>query len=677
MIRGKLKESIWPALLAGFTLFGFGAWELYLTNAKDFWFSFGSVAPCLAGLMLACVVLLCAALAVLPRRVFPRVLLLLYSIAFGLYIQGNYLPNGFGTLNGVRVHWMNYKTRLALTSLVWLAVIVLPQVLYPKLRRRLVRVLKVLAVVVLLTEVVTLVVLHVQPREKGRANLSYLCIDDAFTLSEKQNTVVILLDCFDADLMQRLIATVPDEVNKTFEDFTYYHDTCGGATRTKYAIPYIFCGQTNTAERSYNDYLKDAYAASPFFRELAGGGYDVRLLTYAPFVDMSRTDAVDNIATGIPSISSHLGLTLTYAKLTCYRYMPQILKPLFWMYSGDFDRWNSNRKGGAHAEDDPAFYRRLTEERLSAAKEEPAFRFYHLKGAHPAYDMDEECNRVGAYNVREEVQARGCMKIIREFIAQLKALGLYDSTAFYVMADHGSINVEQNPLFLFKERGERHAFREDPTPLSFADMPAMFTRSVRGEALRLTDDFAVRGPRYFYEEKEANGVISINEYVIDGPAYDFANTRPTGRVYHGDSQHLSRKYTLGTRLSFGREETGNHYTVKGILRNQGDVSWLEGYENVMAFELEGAYRNLSLEFAYADTKRDQAVRITAGGYSVAEFNAFQSGWKHFVIPGEAVKDGVLELKFETPNARGKTRPTSLALTEMTIASTDEAYTAAK
>ena len=210
VIRGKLKESIWPALLAGFTLFGFRAWELYLTNVRDFWFSFGNIAPCLAGLMIACVALLCAALAVLPRRAFPRALLLLYSIGFGLYIQGNFLPNGFGELNGVRVHGMYYKTRLVLTSLVWLAVIVLPQVLYPKLRRRLVRVLKALAIVVLLPEIVTLVVLHLQARDKGRANLSYLCIDDAFTLSEKQNTVVILLDCFDADLMQRLIATVPD-----------------------------------------------------------------------------------------------------------------------------------------------------------------------------------------------------------------------------------------------------------------------------------------------------------------------------------------------------------------------------------------------------------------------------------------------------------------------------------
>ena len=55
-------------------------------------------------------------------------------------------------------------------------------------------------------------------------------------------------------------------------------------------------------------------------------------------------------------------------------------------------------------------------------------------------------------------QAKGALYIVEEYINQLKKSGIYDKTTIIIIADHGSVNLEQNPLFLIKEYGADKEF---------------------------------------------------------------------------------------------------------------------------------------------------------------------------------------------------------------------------
>ncbi len=97
-------------------------------------------------------------------------------------------------------------------------------------------------------------------------------------------------------------------------------------------------------------------------------------------------------------------------------------------------------------ENDVPLYRRLTEDglKISENDSEGTYRFIHMHGAHPPYTMTEDFQYVeydyrrdGGYNVPGVSQWKGALKIVYEYIRQLKELGKYEDALIIITADHG------------------------------------------------------------------------------------------------------------------------------------------------------------------------------------------------------------------------------------------------
>ncbi len=649
-------KHLLPGVFFAMTVLVFAPLELYLSNINEFWFRFNSMLPALLIGCAVCVLVSFLCLALLPRKKARVLEALIYAVTILLYIQGNYLTIDHGTLNGAEIDWGAYMGRYLLDGAIWVVVIVACVLLVVKFRERLLSVLRVAAAVIMITQVVTLVFMGISSANKSSdRSEAYLSKAGEFTVSSGQNTIVLLLDAFDAQLMMNLYEQQPDVVRETFQDFTFYRDTVGGATRTKYAIPYIFAGITNTEEISYPEYVQRAYAGSPFIRELRSGDYDARIYTNKILVSADQSDVIDNLSTGISEVSSGWGLAADYMRLVGFRYAPNVFERFFWMYSGDFEKWKAGGDSGEFAISDVTFFKELNEQGLSLSTDKGCFRFYHLSGAHEPYNMDENCVRVSVEEGTETGQVLGCFNIVRTYIRQLKELGVYDKATIIVMADHGfgkySV-VEQNPILLVKTPGQTGEFEISDLPLSYASMGEIFSAGLRGE-LNDMDAYAWQGVRHFYKETEDGITINITEYAVEGKAWDNDNVQKTGTVYHGDSLNLSHDYTLGDEVSFAAADTARNYIVSGFSTNEGTHTWTVGNTAVLAFDLKDAQdTDLLVKIKlYTVYNAPQNVQIYAGDKLVSKFVLGKKEQiKPFGIPAEYVKDGHLELKFVMPDA---------------------------
>ncbi len=93
------------------------------------------------------------------------------------------------------------------------------------------------------------------------------------------------------------------------------------------------------------------------------------------------------------------------------------------------------------------FYNKLINEGLRVSEntdDKGTFRFIHMHGAHPPYIMTEEFQyieyderRDDGYGSSGVSQAKGALKIVYEYIRQLKELGKYDDATIIITADHG------------------------------------------------------------------------------------------------------------------------------------------------------------------------------------------------------------------------------------------------
>ena len=639
-----------PGFSLVFTLFVFAPVDLYLSSAEEFWFSLGDLVRWLAIFGFAAFVIVSLLAVLLPAKLSVAFRAAAGAGSILAWLQGNLLVPDYGRLNGQAVDWSAYTLQYVLHSLLWIAVITLFIVLMFRFRKRFRRIMETALCVLLVTQVISLSVFLVQGQREKTGD-RYLSTRGEYSVSSGRNVVVFVLDTFDSHLFENLRQKYPDLIASEFEDFTFYPDTVGGATRTKYAIPFILTGTTNREEQSYTEYLAASYPASPLIRELSAGGYETGFYTVSHYLDMSCEEAIDNIISGKPDPSSHFGLTKQFMKLVAFRYLPSVFSRFFWMYTGDFEHWKGRSSVSAYSLDDVRFYRYLTSEKLSVTTGSPVFRFYHLAGAHEPYTMNEDCERVPVGDSDEEFQSIGALKIVHDYITQLKALGVYDRTTVIVLADHGYgtySSVEQSPLFMVRLAGSSHPFEVSDLPLSYASMPEIMASAARG-TLTTMEPYRASSPRYFYLQSEQKTVINITEFAISGPVWD-SPAEETGTVYHENSLRISRDYVPGTTLYFDERDTARNHILSGFSRNEGIYTWTSGSDAKMLFTLPETPGALQLVLEHSTYDGRQTVEVWVNDKLVETYTASGSTRRIVTIPAGTVTGTELSLRLHLPDA---------------------------
>ena len=448
-----------PTIFLMFTFAIYMPSSLFISNIDDFALDYIKIVPLIALVSVAVLVIVYIIGLIIPlKRLFYSYVLLVFSLALGFYIQGNFLNPAFNSLNGKEIAWSEYKINGIISVIAWILVFVVPQVVYAIKENIMSLIVKWGSLFVTAMQLVSLVVLLLTTH-KVVSNDFAVTKNGEFELSSKNNTIMFVVDTLDASWFEDMLLP-NEEYKKSLKDFTYFDDAVAGGAPTVLGIPTLLTGKIDMdASRDTSEYYKDAYESSSLFADMQKSNCNVKLFTEFYYLDYCDKNSVDNLKMEQKYvISSRRGFMECLYKFVSFYAMPQFLKQNFWLYSGEFNQYITleDNTSNLYKLDDAQFYQDFKEKGITTQNDKDTFVMYHLNGAHSPYVMDENAQAVPSDSIGVDSQIRGIFKIIKEYMDELKAKGIYDSSTIIITADHGGIDLYSNPAILVKERNANH-----------------------------------------------------------------------------------------------------------------------------------------------------------------------------------------------------------------------------
>lgn len=682
--RWALNASV--SLLVCFTFLLFGPLQLYLTNISDLWFTITDILPML--LLSFTIVFLCliGVLSVVNEKFHSILCALVFGLGIALYIQGNFLAIRYGVLDGTTIAWEEYTLYGIVDTLAWVLCFIIPLGLLRWKRELFLTAAKLISICIVCVQLITLATLLFTTDLRKEDQI--LTTDHLFDMSTEKNIVLLILDEFDASYFNTIIAQDPT-ISEAFDGFTYFPNTVGMFLKTMPSIPYILTGRPYDNSVPYKEYLTYAYDSVPLFEELKEQEYCIDLYTGSSFISSQFEENVKNLIHQKASISSPSGLMRLFYKFTAFCYMPHYLKQPFWFYSGDFENYkeipNSNitaHKIGS-SRDDMWFYSQLCNGALNTNSPQKTFKLIHLYGAHAPFQINENLEIISGADALDA--SKGAIKIAATYLENLKKKNIYDNTTIFIMADHGAINLHENPLLMVKRSGDRGTFQISDAPISYADIhPTLLSELGSKTAERGIFEYASGEQRfrdyYFYRHDWMNYpaiyLPDIYHYVF------FDDVRLPNSKYRDDiiykpaeTQVIDRSYHLGDAISFLKQSgTGEKYFDFGLSYYEETHTWTVDHHVLARLNLtEPTDQNLLITFNLLTIAGDkQDIRIKLGNDYAYEFTIYPNTKKFsYVIPNEYIRDGQVWIDFEQPDAFDvDSRVLAMALTSIQIEETD-------
>ena len=522
--------------------------SLYLGNVNEFIFDYAKdVLPIILSVSCIGFVALELLLSIFPGRLYLILSSLVFSIGLGFYIQGNFLNPKFTYLNGTAIDWTKYASYQTTGTIVWSLLFIIPLILV-LWKTKAGRVARTGISLFLAAVQITSLFYMDMSTKKTLSSDVYVTKVGEWDLSKHNNTVVFLVDTLDAAWFESYVMSDPEYI-EYFKDFTYYSDCVGGGAPTLLGVPLLFTGRNYMSDKPRTDYYQEAYQESHLFRDLVASGDKVKLFVpyeYIGFADLENIENVESQTNFV--IGDDLKFAEQLYQLTAFFAMPMQLKKNFWMDSSGFNKLAAavNNDNPMFTEDDPQMRIDLNNSGVTANMNEDLFVYYHMFGAHGPYRMNAEGERVpdSLETSAHREQIRGCLNIIHDVMTQMKELGVYDNSTFIVMADHGGIQLYQNPTVLIKKPGETHdSIVTNDAPIIFQNVRATIAKSLLS-AEEMTEDYG----------KAADEVT-----MEDNPERFHTATRVLGSKMYGDNPWVMAKdYALykfyGTARDLDRVE---------------------------------------------------------------------------------------------------------------------------
>lgn len=500
-----------------FTLCIFAPFELYIGNLdsrtemwfdfKDFWFI-----PILIGIF--CFSVLAFIGYWLRGKWLSFGGALIAGVGIALYLQGNFLGIKSGEMLGESFESSRYAGRICLNSV--LLICINMAVLYSvwKWRRKAERCLRGLAVFLTMMQLMTLIVLIPRPLEKQlhEKKTVYTTDKDIMNFSKDRNIVVLLLDMYDARFFNQALEEEP-ELSKILDGFTYYENMAGGYMTTTFSIPFLMTGiycQTPLPVENYINQVSNSNRL--YWDELLDSGWEIGVYTDEYIVPERLKRKAINCIEDTAYISNKIGFSLDLYRFVMCKYFPDFFKSLIWMNGEEFLKWKGSALGTNQFWNyDNAVFQKYLEKSMNVTNEFPQYKFIHIQGVHPPHHLDED-----GLLVEEETGnitcAKGSLRIVGEYLQKMKDVGIYDSSAIIIMADHGEIIETQPtvPLFLVKNPGMSGPMKTNAAPVSQLEYGSTLLE-LAGIA-----DKDTWGPSVFdFNEKEKRERIYYNTRIVE------------------------------------------------------------------------------------------------------------------------------------------------------------------
>ena len=535
-----LPVSLFFALL----VFFFAPSEYLLTNYSEFWFSSSQIWWCFLLLTFGCFFFLTGIGILLKGKLFNIYITALFALALALYLEGNFIGADYGIQTGQEIRWERYGTFSFLNTAEWCMILLVPfMILYmfPKFWRFLVKGVSLILSLMFLVTIACVILMDPDCVENPLSSLGFSW-NGFDTASKNENTLVILVDEWDTKYAEEQMIHDADCMD-FLKGFTYYPDTVSVYNMTYPAVTQYFTGKMWYMEDlSVEEYDRLAWQQDELFSGLKEKNADIRIFGDRKDFAAVSNGLIDNAAEGTPSILSYSGLLKDFFRLVAFRYLPHGLKAGVWITADNLDAYAD--RGNLFSGQNSVVYEYLKEHPLKAVLDVPTFRFCHIRGMHPPFIENEECQCIGD-GATSYTEGQAVLRILEAMMQQLEDAGIYDSTAVIIVADHGTreerlapITEAHNPVLMIKPRRSRDPFAVSAEPRwttymkpTMMDAAGLDNYSEFGHSLLRPEENPWEF-RYHYAVVTADLQNELVEYLIHANAAYMNAWKETGKTWH-------------------------------------------------------------------------------------------------------------------------------------------------
>ena len=566
-------SRLWRALLASaflfFTVFVVAPLEITLASASDLIFNIEMFwQPVVIAAAIGCVVF-ALLLTAFRGKAFRVAVAVVVGLTIAAYIEVMFLNAPLPVADGTPVPWQDYDKITLVSAVVWIAIVAIFAVLAYRIPRVCSAVSIALGLALTIIQAVGVGSLIVAPKASGVLEGSGTIMvteRGLFNVSDKNNVIVFVLDTMDTVHVLNYLEDYPDTLDE-FTGFTFYTNSTGSMIPTRYAVPSMLTAHDISDYATYDEYFKSGYANSRFLDDMLDRGYSLGIYTTNAIWDEASSAYMSERTVNIYDTSvdnsvhvDWLGTIKVLWKCALYRDLPWALKPRFWFDTEEINNGMVSSDGSGEEDapfvfDDELYFKQLKEIGLSVSDEggEGDLRFIHLLGSHAPYTLNLD-GITELEGTNEEIQTIATLRMVREYLRQLKELGLYDQATIIVTADHGEwylttddLYEPSSPIMLVKPS---QTAAEAAQPLKYSEVPVSHIdlQPTILEAMGADDATlaAYEGMvmwevpdaprlRLYYttlNDREQNKKdVAIKEWAIDGNALDFNDWYQTGRVW--------------------------------------------------------------------------------------------------------------------------------------------------
>lgn len=354
-----------------------------------------------------------------------------------IYVQYMFLNGVVGQIAGAAYDWHENYGLTIFNLFIWLVLIVLIVIIDSVGKKKVFTRTYLPMFLMLLWLISCSTQILMSPKEIYQYRYHIFKGEEQYTVSAKENVILFILDSADNSFLKNLMQEGEYDFSE-FRDFCMYTNTCSVYDITQKSIPQMMTGA------SYDDYPTDYMEA---YRRMKEAGYTIHFYGYEGTDADDMLTYVDNYDLSTDVFVDYNGILRESMNLTKYLIYPNILKKNIDISQIHF----ADKVSGKHAKeyyyDNELYYRNL--ELTVNPDSDKYFIMEHLDGVHEP-------------NAGNEIVLKYCLDIMKEYIAQLKELGLYEQATIIITADHGLHDdmltfpypTASTPMFLIKCAGQ-------------------------------------------------------------------------------------------------------------------------------------------------------------------------------------------------------------------------------
>ncbi len=460
-MKNKIKNNltlIAISLFLTFTVCLYAPLSIYTSNEQEVWYNLRTIWSVPVTFFVVMNILLIGFGVVLNRKwqgVCKVYLGLLYGLAVCFYIQGNFIGIRLPFMNGNKIEWSDYASRMRINVVVWIVILVLAVILFIKLSLmdKISRYSSLLFLGMQFVSLVTLLSLSLARNGFPDSTMPALTSKGIYEVGNEGNIIVFILDTYDEKYFEYVQNESPDIIDE-LDGFTFYDNFTSVYPTTSYSLACILGGNICRNEMAREEWVEENSKKPMYFDELEKNGYEISLYTSQlnSIPKRIREKTTNYTEANVHFYNTRTCFSILYRLAAC-QYFPDILKPYVWMDGTEISKTAIvDGENNFFNESNSLFKENLDNSGMTVKDGVKQYKFIHLYGTHEPFYTDEWGNET-EQNWDWHDSSKGCLRIVLDYISKLKELGLYDDSTIIISADHGNEGypgILSNPVFLMK-----------------------------------------------------------------------------------------------------------------------------------------------------------------------------------------------------------------------------------